>query len=1197
MFNKGHKYDESETNTLTVRMSDNLSHFSARKRKRFHAFWYFVVILFFLSGIPVGIAQSGNGSITGTISDSMGAVISGATVVAKNLATGRPVLRQSTSMGLYSVQPLEVGDYSLTMSAKGFGTTTIAKVHVDALQTVTINVTLNPGTLTETVNVTTGGLNETTPDIGDSVNSQDYQLLPLMMSAAPRDPTSFLKLANGVDTNLGYNGGAATYENETYLDGIVATTINMQGAANNTSGGAIVEAVEQSEVETVGISAKYQGQGFNNFTLKSGTNKWHGSTFEFFRNTSLDTWNYLSKQTKDAAGDIVKPSEKQNEYGFVLGGPIQKDKAFFFIGLERMDYRTTPNPSYYSLPTTAMREGDFSSYSTLTGYNIYDPATTICSGSSCSRTQFTDNIIPSSQLSAVSKNIQSFLPTNLVNQNVENNYLGSQPYGYDYFKSSAKGDYQLNANHRLSASYLVGQRAPTNMDSGSVLPMPYSATTRTVTFDNTGILGLNSVLTPYLVNDLKLNLLRYETVGSDPAYGGKYSASAMGLSPLPSGWATEGFPVVVFSGNYAPHSYDANGTTNNTNRPQTVDANTIGISNNLEWTKGSHDLSIGAQMMWYQYNSQLPLGGSSQAWTFNTSTTSQFSSGTTPSTTDGATYAGFLLGDLTALYLSSNVNFTSIGGRFKAFSPYIQDDWKITKDLTLNLGLRWDVFSPYREVNNRMTWFNPDLDNPITGTKGTIQYAGHRNAYSCNCSTRYSTYLGNLGPRIGFAYKLNHNLVMHGSYSIMTTHSGGEGGRGGAREGTNQFGLSSSDSLTQSSGYEVVQQWDATLPTLSTPSYDNTYGIGYTTTTGYTGTPQTIYYDDPSLARRPAYYQNYSLGFQDQILPHTLVSVDYSGSVGHFLPNANGHGIYSNQVQPQYLVLGSLLTSYATTANIASANTILTAAGLSSISLPYSNFSSSATIGTMLRPWPMYTLGNNFQQDGNSAYNSLMFSLKEQNWKGLSLTVNYTYSRLIDDLIARPTTYIKTNKWDVANGPQALKIYGSWVTPKYGSSRWQQRLSKDWILSSIFTYASSTPLTFSTSCSSIFNYFGTCRPSLSSSYTGGSFRSKVPYGSANFTKSAFKSNPFTTSKTSFGNMPHSNPYGVTGPTTYTWDGSLRRAFPIWRGHFIFGADMFNITNHVEATGLTTTITSSSFGLATKQSNSSRDVQINAKYEF
>jgi hypothetical protein len=227
----------------------------------------------------------------------------------------------------------------------------------------------------------------------------------------------------------------------------------------------------------------------------------------------------------------------------------------------------------------------------------------------------------------------------------------------------------------------------------------------------------------------------------------------------------------------------------------------------------------------------------------------------------------------------------------------------------------------------------------------------------------------------------------------------------------------------------------------------------------------------------------------------------------------------------------------------------------------------------------------------------LMFSLKEQNWKGLSITVNYTYSKLISDLIARPTTYNKANKWDVANGPQALKIYGSWITPKFGVGRWKQRLSQGWTLSSIFTYASSTPLTFSTSCSTTFNYFGTCRPSLNSSYAGGSFRSNVSYGSANFTKSAFKTNPFTTSTTSFGNMPHSNPYGVTGPSTYTWDGSLRRTFPIFGKRFIFGADMFNITNHVEATGITTTITSSSFGLATKQSNSSRDVQINAKYEF
>jgi hypothetical protein len=702
------------------------------------------------------------------------------------------------------------------------------------------------------------------------------------------------------------------------------------------------------------------------------------------------------------------------------------------------------------------------------------------------------------------------------------------------------------------------------------------------------------------VNDFKISFLRYETVGADPASGGKYSASSMGLAPLPSGWATDGFPVAVFTGNYAPQGFDSNGSTNSTNRPSVTDANTIGMTEDIVWTKGKHNLAIGGQMIWYQYNSQLPLGGSSQSMSFNTSTTSQFGNNSTSvSTTQGSTYASYLLGDLSALYLSSNVNFTSIGGRFKAFSPYIQDDWKLINGLTLNLGLRWDIFTPYREVNNRMTWFNPDLKNPITGTNGTIQYSGSRNLYACNCDTRYSTYLGNIEPRIGFEYKFKQDLVMHGSYGITTTHSGGEGGRGGAREGTNQFGLSSSQNLYQSAGYEVVQQWDNQLPSLPLPTYDNTYGVGYTTTPGYTGAPQTLFYDEPILARRAAYYQNFSLGFQKQMLTHTVVSLDYSGSVGHFLPNGNGHQIYSNQVQPQYLILGNLLSAQASNANIASANKILSDAGINQISLPYTNFLQTATIGAMLRPWPMYSLSNNFPQDGNSAYNSLMISVKQQNWKGLSLTVNYTYSRLIDDLAARPTTYNKTNKWNVSNGPQALKIYGSWLTPKFGSTQWKNRLSGGWILSSIYTYASSMPLTFSTTCSSNFGYFGTCRPSLSPTYTGGSFRSNARYGSDNFTKSAFKTNPFTTSTTNFGNMPYANAYGVTGPSTYTWDGSLRRSFALGKEHrhFTIGADMFNITNHVEATGITTNITSSSFGLATKQSNLSRDVQLNAKIEF
>ncbi len=1168
--------------------------------------WKCVLARMFLAGLfcvtSTTLAQTGGGTITGLVTDQTGAVIPGAVVIATSIATGQKISRKTTGAGLYTLQPLDVGDYSVQVEVTGFGRHQVNNLHVEGLKTLTLNITMSPSAAETIVVTTNAGINDANPTIGDNVSSQDYQLLPLVMNGGPRDPTAFVNLANGVNPSRGYNGGAVGYNNETYLDGVVATTINQQGAANNTSSGAIVEAVEQSEVQTVGISARYQGQGFNNFTMKSGTNQWHGSAFEYFRNTVLDTWNYLSKQQKNALGQIVKPNEKQNEYGGVFSGPIISNKAFFFVALERMNYRSSPNPTFMTLPTVAMRNGDFSGYAAATGYHIYDPATTTCnaSGSVCTRQQFPGDVIPASRLSTISKKLQSALPTDLVNGNYVNNYLTSLPFGYNYFKASAKGDYLLTKAHRITAEYLVGQRAPVNFDSGSVLPLPYSAATRTVTFNNTAIIGLNSVLTSHLVNDLKYSFLRYETVGTDPASGGSYTSTAQGLSPTPSGWATDGFPVVVFTGNFAPQGFKSSGSTNNTNRPSNTMANTFAITDDLQWTLGRHNLSIGGNFVWYQYNSNLPTGGSSDSYQFDTTTTSQFATNSAAvQTTQGSTYAGYLLGDLSSLYLSSNKIYTSIGGRFKSVSPYLQDDWRVTKDLTLNLGVRWDVYTPYREVLDRMSFFNPDLPNPIaTGHSGSIQYAGYINQYACHCHTRYSTYLGNIEPRVGFAFQATPDTVLRGFYGIMTTHSGGTGGRGGAREGTNQFGLASSISLSQVLGYEPVSQWDASLPVPPNPPLDNTYGIGNTTTAGFTGSPQAVFYDEPYLARRSGSYQNFAFGLERQLPLRTVLSLDYTGSLGRFLPNGNGHNIYSNQILPQYIAVGNYLSSKATAANIAAANNVLAAAGVSAIALPYPNYSSNATIGQMLRPWPMYSISDNFPQDGKSAYNALQISLKTQGWKGLSLTVNYTYSRLIDDLAARTSTYDKTHKWNVDNGPQSLKIYGSWLTPGYSGNRWERRLTGGWVLSSIFTYSSALPLTFSTSCSSNFSYFGACRPTLNPAYGGGSFRSSVPYGSANFAKSAFRATPFVTSTTSFGNAPYANPYGVTGPNTYTWDGSVRRQFALHeRLKLSLGADVFNITNHTEATGITTSITSSAFGLASKQSNSSRDIQLNAKFEF
>ena len=1182
-------------------------------------------------------AQTGGGSIQGTITDSSGGVIPNAVVSAKNVATGLVTLRKSTDVGLYNIGPLQVGEYTVTSYAAGFGVRTQQHVQVNGLQVVSLNLELAAGA-DVVIDVSPSDLNAANAGVGDTVSSQDYQLLPLVMNSAPRNPVSFVDLANGVDPSHGYNGGAS-HENETYIDGVVASQINSQGSANNTSLSAIIEAVDQSTVQTVGISARYQGQGFNNFTMKSGTNDWHGTAFEFFRNTVLDTWNYLSKSViNPSTGKAEKPVEKQNEYGFVLGGPLHKNKAFLFIGYEKMAYRSMPNPTYFTLPTNAMRGidengnqlpyADFSGYAAATGYHIYDLASTTCtnSGANCRRDQFPNDRIPRSRFSPLSVNAQQFLPTNLVNQNLyQNNYLGSIGTGFNYFKASGKADYQLTPNQRISILYMVGQRGDSagSFDSGSVLPLPYSATTITTLFDNTAIIAHNWAITPHLVNDIKYSYIRNETIQTDPTQTPKYAATTLGLQNVPgaaNGWGAGSFVKAAFQGNYAPQTWNGNGSTQNQNRPQNLIVNTYGVTDDLQWTRGQHNISAGIQYEWYQFNSALPTGGITINFKFDTSTSAMFKGQDGPgaatqsygsssvTTTSGNAYAGYLQGATTFAYVADQSAYGILGGRFKAASPYVQDDWRIKQNLMLNLGLRWDVYGAYHEVQNRMTFFNPDLPNPVAlGAMGVIGYNGYRNQYACQCETRVKTYLGNLGPRLGFAYSAPHNVVVRGSFGISTTHAGGTGGYGGAREGTNQVGLGAVESQGQLLGYESPFNWSNPLPTPPAPTYDDTYGVGYVSSGAGSAGPGAGpgRYDEPYYASRAAYYENFSLGVQAAVTNRTTVSVDYSGSLGRFLPAGTGHGIYSNQVRPEYLALGNLLTTPVQN-NIPRLNVALQQLGLPAFKLPFSNFNQAATIGQALRPFAQFGgIANNFQDYGNSSYNALEIALKQRAYHGLSLTVNYTYSKLMDTLANRPSAYGSANAYNLDNGPQSLHIYGSWVAPGLQSSnRLIRKVTRGWIVSGIFSYRSGDPLTYTTSCNANFSYFGACRPTLNPGFSG-NLRTNVPYGSQNFTKSAFVPStsatanaPFITSATSFGDAPVANAYGVTGPSTKSLDASIRRTFgPFEKARLTIGADVFNVTNHVEATGLNMSINSNAFGTASKQSNASRDVQLNAKIEF
>jgi len=300
---------------------------------------------------------AGEGAIQGRVTDPSGAVIPNATITAVETSTGVKTVRSSMSAGIYTLSPLVVGEYTLTAAAPGFETTVQQHVQVNATQSVGLDFKMTVGQQSERVTVTTAppALQTTNATIGEVIDNDTYEQLPLIMSNGPLDPTAFLALLNGVVANsqpglyngtsgvLDGQGGSGGRTDEIYIDGVPLTVIGKQGDPRSVQLGLSIDAVNQFQVVTSGGSVQYDGLGAANWTVKSGTNAFHGNAFVAFRNTAFDAWNYFSKLPVTTLVNGVatkvpakKPAEHQDEYSFTLTGPVRiprlfdgRDKLFF----------------------------------------------------------------------------------------------------------------------------------------------------------------------------------------------------------------------------------------------------------------------------------------------------------------------------------------------------------------------------------------------------------------------------------------------------------------------------------------------------------------------------------------------------------------------------------------------------------------------------------------------------------------------------------------------------------------------------------------------------------------------------------------------------------------------------------------------------------------------------------------------------
>ena len=1093
-----------------------------------------IVVVFCVSTATTSVmAQIGSsGSIQGIVTDPGGAVVPGATVVAKNVATKEETTRQTNDVGLYVIKPLPPGEYNVVVSAPGFLTLIQEKVVVDALSTATVNLSLKVGDVKETVTVADAPapLNTSDARLGTTIRNELYTNLPLAMGTAvagsgigqgPRNPGAFIFLLPGVTegNRWGQVNGAQGFSKDVFVEGVPITDPIQQGEGRTISLGVSVEAVEQFQVETSGTGVEFNGQGAENYTIKSGKNEFHGSGFEFFRNTVLDARGFFP---------VIRPPEHQNEFGFTIGGPIVKKKAFFFFSYDGWRYRVTSPTQLVSIPTLKERQGDFSELLALpTPIVIYDPTSTVAVPGGFSRTPFTGNIIPSNRISAISKVYQSLLP-NPTSSGLLNNYLGQVPVAYNNDSFNAKIDYDLTSHQRLSGLYTHGKRSQPGpyreVSTGtpqSALPLPYTST-RLVTEIPTVVQVKHSwTISPSLVNQINFGFQHFFVPITNATSDGKWSTKS-GIKGLPPGDASDAFLEASFAGANAPAGWRG------TDARDFEDNNyNYTVQDSLLWVKNKHSMKFGFQYQRTFDKTKTNDTGSLLTTSFSNLQTAGFNASGALLSGTGNAYASYLLGALNSATVNEDSVVATVA-QFSSYSWWAADDFKVSHRLTLNLGLRHDIFTPYTEANDHFTFLDPNAPNPAAGgLPGALRFGGNYapDAISCHCSQIIKTDHRAFGPRIGFAYSVNDKTVLRGGYGIMYTRRGAVGGRENARTGTGFTGINANAPIVSPNGSFIPALfWENGIPAYAKgPIYDQTYQSGFATGLGSGGT---VTYGNPDSV--PPRYTNWNLSIQRSLTHSLVLTAAYVGSTGKSLAGA-APGRWTNQIDPKFLVLGNLLTQTANAANVAAAQAIIP-----SVKLPFPTF--SGTIAQMLKPFPQYTsVSAPYNNDGQSNYQAMQWSLQQRLSRGLTFNVNYTFSKAQGTINGFRSAYIGEKNLSTTDIPHVWNAFysydlpfgkGRMFNPDNKAVRW---LVSGWQISGITRYASGTPLgPFTATCN--VPQAGTCWASYNPNFSG-PVRINGGWGHGDVSANAYIDKNAFISPASFtyGNTPATGAYGLRNP--------------------------------------------------------------------
>ena len=1126
--------------------------------------------LFFLFLIAViAHAQTDRGSIRGTVKDPSGAIVVGATIKAANDATNTIVSAVTTSAGTYNISALEPGNYRLEVSAPGFTNLVRSNVVVTVGGIVGLDLSLAVGSASETVTVNSGApiLKTQQSDISTEIPPQAYMDLPLSAGGG-RNAESFKTLVPGVSQNGSSVNGGANYTGEIEVDGVTTVSGEIFGDDRNIR--FPPDAVDEMSLVTSNYAAEYgqTGNGVERYEIKSGSNTLHGSAYEYFKNTALDAKGYFNQST---------PVDRQNEFGFSLGGPVViphlyhgKDKTFFFFDGDFYRTRGGGGTSTISLPTAAMRTGDFAAL-LATGQIIYDPNTTQINGSVITRTPFPGNIIPKDRINSVAAKILSYVPAT-TNQNIVNNAMLPNSTTYNNFNTySMKVDHYFNQAHHINGTYIYSSNP--NFPFSSALPDPIAGfPLNQPSKYQLARLSYDWTVRPNMLNELRLGYNRQYL----PQFAADENAgwpSTLGLLGYQS--ASGFFPQISW-GAYQPLAQ--------LHVLSDPISNTYVLTDAFSWTLKRHNLKFGAEYRDVRHGTNRDLQANINFSRNETADPQNL--GTT-----GSEIASFLLGQVDSSNIPVEKGISS-DVYWRYLDLYAQDDYKVTSKLVVNYGLRFGLMTPYQERNYNYSIMDQNTPNPDAGNlPGAYIFAG-RNGQGATLGYARND-LETYGPRAGFAWNFIPRAVLRGGYGISYFPTGAYAG--GSTNLVNDGFYTNSNAFSPngiSQAFNFMNGFPAS--SIQMPTLNASLNLA----NSFTFWDQT--------AHRAGQTQSYNVTTEFQVAANTALTISYVGTKGTYLTVLSN----LNQVDPKYLSLGdSLLRSPITSP----------AAIAAGIKTPWAGFVSTlggnATVAQALRPFPQYQSGggSNSQNFGDSTYNAAQIKIEKRLSSGLYVLAHYTWSKYITDANTGYTgqaPYTLRNEYDpsldktVAQNwqPHVFVAAFNYELPFGAGRRFQvtdngflKRVISGWQVNGILRYTSG-PL------------IGVGAPNTLPIFNGGVIADAVPGVRQKGTWNG-KFNPSTDrylnvsafaqpAPDTFGTL---KPYlpNLRGPVVADEDFGIVKRTPITENVlFELRLEAFNSFNRVIFGGPGTDITNpAAFGQITGQANSPRQAQIVAKINF